>query len=61
MHTNRLLNAAAFVLAAAAAFATFGGSALLAKRSFETAERVAQVPTLAPQYVVVVAHRPRRA
>lgn len=55
---NVLVNASAFVLAAAATLGTFGGNAMVAKRQFATAERIASGPALAPpQHVLVVGRR----
>jgi hypothetical protein len=53
-----LLNAAAFVLAAAAAVTTFGGNAALARKQFATAEHIAAPGA---QHVTVIGRRSAKA
>ena len=57
--TQTLAQAAAFVLAAVVATATFAGSAALAQREYVQADAaaMAHMQVLAAQTVVIVAHR----
>jgi hypothetical protein len=57
--TAFLLNASAFVLAAAASATTFGGAALLAKHQYVVAERASVAAPARP--TTAVAPRARRA
>ena len=57
MSTNFVLNASAFVLAAAATVGTFGANALLARHQYVTAEHIALAGASAPQKVIVIGRR----
>ena len=56
--TRFLLNASAFLLAAAASATTFGGAAILAKHQFVAAERIAGVAATPKPGVAVPRARP---
>ena len=56
-----IVNASAFLLAAAASLTTFGGNALLARHQFATAEHIAVASGAAPRKANLAATMARHA